>query len=134
MRKYIVASHHKFAYGLKCTLEFLTGEENVYDISAYVDDTALEKQIEKCFENIKDNDTVFIFTDMLGGSVNQKFFPYMSDKVHLICGVNVPLVLSIVLQAEEDIKAGKIQDIIDECKSQMIYMNKYELEDNQEDE
>lgn len=134
MRKYIIGSHHKFAYGLKCTLEFLTGAKDIYDISAYVDDVALEDQIEECFKKINEDDIVFIFTDMLGGSVNQKFFPYINDNVHLICGVNLPLVLSIVLQDDENINPSNITNIIDECKSQIIYMNQYGVEDNQYDE
>ena len=39
MRRYIIASHHKLAYGLKDTVDFLTnGIKKIYDVNAYVDD------------------------------------------------------------------------------------------------
>ena len=41
MRKYIIASHHLLAHGLKDTLNFLTSMDGIIDISAYMDDTDL---------------------------------------------------------------------------------------------
>lgn len=39
MRRFIFASHHKLAYGLKDTVDFLTGAtKTIYDINAYLDD------------------------------------------------------------------------------------------------
>ena len=36
MRRFIFASHHKLAYGLKDTVDFLTGAtKTIYDINAY---------------------------------------------------------------------------------------------------
>ena len=41
MRRYIIASHHLLAHGLKDTLNFLTSMDGIIDISAYMDDTDL---------------------------------------------------------------------------------------------
>lgn len=38
MRRYIIASHHLLAHGLKDTLNFLTSMDGIIDISAYMDD------------------------------------------------------------------------------------------------
>ena len=96
MRKIIIASHHKLAKGMADTLEFLSAYPNVYVLSAYVDDQNIEDQIQKMMSECKDEE-VFIFTDMLGGSVTQKFVPYMNTNIHLICGMNLPLVLTFAL-------------------------------------
>lgn len=135
MRKFIVASHSKQAYGLVETLKYLTGKVDcIYEISAYIDDVSIDEQIETCFRNIHKDDEVIILTDMMGGSVNQKFYPCMSEHVHLICGVNLPLALSLMLQAEDNLTTKQIEGIIEEAKSQIIYMNEYTFEENNEDE
>lgn len=126
MRHYILASHHKLAYGLKDTLVFLTNmSEKINEISAYVDDAiSIDKQIKDVFLNINKDDEVIIMTDLLGGSVNQKFYPFISEHVHLISGVNLPLALSLLL-IPDDIKItkDKIITLIKEAKQQIIYAN-----------
>ena len=88
MRRYIIASHHLLAHGLKDTLNFLTSMDGIIDISAYMDDTDLPTQIKELFDSFDPEDEVVMMTDMLGGSVNQQFCPYVNDHRHLICGIN----------------------------------------------
>lgn len=135
MRRFVIASHHEFALGLKKTLEFLSGQENIYAISAYVDDTPLEQSIQKTFSQFDAKDEVVIMTDMLQGSVNQKFYPYISEHVHLICGVNVPFAMDVaIFPSEETLTPEKIAEMIEESRSQMIYVNDYKNESGDEDE
>lgn len=127
MRHFIIASHHKMAGGLKDTLEFVTQQQdNVTAICAYYKGEDLEKQIEACFQSFAENDEVIILTDMLGGSVNQKFYPYISEKVHLIAGMNLPLAIGLILYPKEKELTDKvIQDMVAEAKSYIIYVNTY---------
>lgn len=100
MRRFIFASHHKLAYGLKDTVDFLTGAtKTIYDIYAYLDDETkdIDTVVAELFASFDDEDEVVVLVDMMGGSVYQKFYPYMSDKVHVICGMNLPMALSLVL-------------------------------------
>ena len=48
MRRFVIASHHRMARGLKETLEFLTSRSDIVDISAYVDERDLDGQIRDC--------------------------------------------------------------------------------------
>ena len=104
MRRYIIASHHKLAYGLKDTVDFLTnGIKKIYDVNAYVEDVEdgekpIEELVSELFASFDENDEVLVFADMTGGSVYQKFYPYLSDKVHVVCGINLPLTLALVLE------------------------------------
>ena len=68
MRRYIIASHHLLAHGLKDTLNFLTSMDGIIDISAYMDDTDLPTQIKELFDSFDPEDEVVMMTDMLGGS------------------------------------------------------------------
>ena len=58
MRRFVIGSHHRLAYGLRDTLEFLTCKENIIDISAYVDDTDAEEQIAQVFASIAPEDAM----------------------------------------------------------------------------
>ena len=105
MRRFIFASHHKLAYGLKDTVDFLTGAtKTVYDINAYLDDETkdIDTVVAELFASFDDEDEVVVLVDLMGGSVYQKFYPYMSEKVHVICGMNLPMALSFVLAPEDE--------------------------------
>lgn len=135
MRRFVIASHHEFALGLKKTLEFLTRTGHVYAISAYVDSKPLEKSIEEVFSQFARDDEVIILTDMLQGSVNQKFYPYMNDRVHLICGVNVPCAMALALYPEDEaFTPERIRRVLEESRSQMIYVNEYKNQADEDDE
>lgn len=135
MRKVIIASHHLFAYGLTQTVAFLSGYKYLYDLSAYVNsEIEIQDQIDEIMKNINYEDEIFIFTDMLGGSVTQKFYPYMNERTHLICGMNLSLILSIVLHDEEELSKEEINNIIEESKQQTIYINDFKLNESDDDE
>ena len=135
MRKFVTASHHLLAHGLKDTLQFLTSRDDIIDISAYMDDSDLEEQIREVFASFSPEDEVVIMTDMLGGSVNQKFCPYISGRRHLICGINLPCALSLVLQPEDaPLTKQQILGIVEESRSHLIYVNEYKDGEDQDDE
>lgn len=135
MRRFVIASHSRMARGLKDTLEFLTSRRDIIDINAYVDERDLEEQIRQVFDGFDPEDEVVIMTDMLGGSVNQKFCPLMGERRHLICGINLPCALSLVLQPEDTpLTAGAVRAIVEESQNHLIYVNEYETGENQDDE
>ena len=118
MRRFVIGSHHLLAHGLRDTLEFLTCKENIIDISAYVDDTDAEEQIAQVFASIAPEDEVIIMTDMLGGSVNQKFCPYMTEHRHLISGINLPSAAGgyVSNRRTDTSDCGRIQKPSDLCQ------------------
>ena len=135
MRRYIIASHHLMAHGLADTLRFLTSREDIIDISAYIDDSDLETMIRTAVESFDPEDEVVIMTDMLGGSVNQHFCPYMSEKCHLICGISLPCALSLVLIPDNlPLTREGLHQIVEDSKNHLIYVNEYEAANDPKDE
>lgn len=130
MRRIVIASHHRMAYGLRETLEFLTKAPEVYEISAYVDETDIMDQIREVFQAFRDDDEVFVFTDMIGGSVAQNFYGMKNDHTHLICGMNLPLVLTVALSPQEPMTAEDIRRIIKEAQDSIIYVNEFQSQDD----
>lgn len=141
MRRFIFASHHKLAYGLKDTVDFLTGAtKTIYDINAYLDDETkdIDTVVAELFASFDDEDEVVVLVDMMGGSVYQKFYPYMSDmsdKVHVICGMNLPMALSLVLAPEDEcLTSEDVEEMLMECKNQLVYVNKMAASVDEDDE
>lgn len=138
MRRFIFASHHKLAYGLKDTVDFLTGAtKTIYDINAYLDDETkdIDTVVAELFASFDDEDEVVVLVDMMGGSVYQKFCPYMSEKVHVICGMNLPMALSFVLASEEEcLTSEKVEQVLMDCKNQLVYVNKMAASVDEDDE
>lgn len=138
MRRFIFASHHKLAYGLKDTVDFLTGATKIiYDINAYLDDETkdIDTVVAELFASFDDEDEVVVLVDMMGGSIYQKFYPYMSEKVHVICGMNLPMALSLVLAPEDErLTSEKVEQVLMDCKNQLVYVNKMAVSVDEDDE
>lgn len=138
MRRFIFASHHKLAYGLKDTVDFLTGATKIiYDINAYLDDETkdIDTVVAELFASFDDEDEVVVLVDMMGGSVYQKFYPHMSEKVHVICGMNLPMALSLVLAPEDErLTSEKVEQVLMDCKNQLVYVNKMAVSVDEDDE
>lgn len=133
MRHVIIASHHRFAEGLLDTLEFIGGVQDVTAISAYVDETPLEDQVAEAFANVGPDDEVLVLTDIMQGSVNQAFAPYMGEHVFLVAGVNVALSLELTLDPTP-LTAERIEEAVLMAAQSMRLMNTYVVEDDDEDE
>lgn len=133
MRHVIIASHHRFAEGLADTLEFIGGVENMRAVCAYVDETPLEEQAAEAFAAVAPEDEVLVLTDILQGSVNQAFAPYVGDRVFLVAGVNVALCLELALSAEP-LSVAAIDAAIEQARSAMVLVNTYATEVGEDDE
>lgn len=137
MRKIIIASHNKLADGMKATLEFIAGsQKNCTALSAYVNNKPIEDEIADMIKNVPAEDELVIFTDMLAGSVNQKFFPYQErPHTHIISGMNLPIVLAIVLSPDHDyLTEDRIRQLITEAREQLVYVNDIKAEVSDDDE
>ena len=72
---------------------------------------------------------------MMGGSVYQKFYPYMSDKVHVVCGINLPLTLALVLESEDTpLTQELVHQYVEDSKNQIVYVNEVNFAVDEDDE
>lgn len=133
MRHIILASHHRFADGLRDTLEFIGGVENLHTICAFVDDQVLEDQVAQVFAGFDPDDEVLVLTDIMQGSVNQAFAPYMGPHVYLVAGVNVALALELCLW-QGPLTPTDIEQSIEAARQSMCFMNAYATQDDEDDE
>ena len=122
MNTIILASHGELSQGLKQTAEMILGPaNNIYALSAYRDeDESIEKQMQR-FIKKRGTKNLFILTDILGGSVNSEMLTLLkgNPEIHLITGMNLPLVISIATQVDE-INSSDLQTIITESQNSLI--------------
>lgn len=136
MKKILIATHGKFAEGIMSSAELILGkQENLFFINAYVDDIPIDKKMEDFLEeNISNDDTLIIITDIFGGSVNQTAIRYLSsEKVNIIAGFNLPLLLEIIMLDESDVTPEKLKEITYNSREQLRYVNEELLKVNEED-
>ena len=82
MKKVLIATHGKMASGMSRTIQLLVGNmAEITTIDAYVEpDDDIETQMSQFFEQAGE-EKIFVFTDIQGGSVNQKLLKYSERKM-----------------------------------------------------
>lgn len=120
MKQILIATHGKMASGIRYTLELVAGKMDcITTMDAYVTpDDDVEKQFQEYFEMHKE-DHIYAFTDLQGGSVNQKLLPYADlPNVTLITGMNFPILLMVALAGDE-ISAEELQSYIADAREEL---------------
>ncbi|WP_184545580.1 PTS sugar transporter subunit IIA [Mucilaginibacter sp. FT3.2] len=127
MRKFLIATHGAFAQGIKSSLDVIIGEtENLFLIGAYLDQNiAVEDELKPIMDALTAEDELIIFTDLLGGSVNNIMIrEALRDNVHIISGFNLPLLIEVIL-GDADIPIDElIESALLNAKAQLTYVNK----------
>ena len=120
MKKVLIATHGKMASGMSRTIQHLVGNmAEITTIDAYVEpDDDIETQMSQFFEQAGE-EKIFVFTDIQGGSVNQKLLKYSERKnVVLITGVNIPILIQIMF-ADDDVTVDELQKMIEEARQEL---------------
>jgi mannose/fructose-specific phosphotransferase system component IIA len=132
MKQMLLATHGHFASGIKSALEIIVGEqENLQTIDAYVDETNFEEQLDAYLSTINmDEDTLLVITDLFGGSVNQKIIDKLqNENVHIVTGLNLPLLLELQMLNEEDCTKENIASIVEKSKQQVQSISAIAVDD-----
>ncbi len=122
MKQIIVASHGKFAEGIVDSANFF-GIYGIDFIEQTKEDSNFIGRAEELLLKYQ-NKKIIVFTDIVGGSVNQIFTRLLTKyDFFLIAGVNLGMVLELGLRQE--INEDVIREIIEFSKNQTIFMNDY---------
>ena len=126
MKQILIATHGKMASGIRYTAELIVGQlAEITTIDAYVTpEDNVEEQFKEFFEKHKE-DRIIVFTDLMGGSVNQKLMEYAKqDNVTLVTGTNLPVLMQVML-ADDDVSEEEIETYIEEARGelQMVQMH-----------
>lgn len=120
MKQILIATHGKMASGIHYTAELIVGKmAEITTIDAYVTpEDNVEKKFEEYFAQ-HENDRIFVFTDLMGGSVNQKLLGYsQKENVTLITGTNLPVLMQVMM-ADDDVTEDEIREFIDDAREEL---------------
>lgn len=141
MRRILLASHGQLASGMKNTVELFIGKDNtIQTIDAYVNEGAEDypEKIQKFLNQISKTDEGIIFTDIIGGSVNQKVVQMCfnsKNDVFIISGMNLPSILSIILHSGK-LSNSEINEILTQTNVSLVDMHSMKSggKDNEDDD
>lgn len=139
MIQFIVATHGKFAEGIKTSIELIIGNiDNLEILNCYITQNFnLKEEVEFILKKYSKEELV-VLTDIFGGSVNNEFLENISNykNLNIISGVNLPLILTLIeKQNDYDNIKELIRESIEECSNSLIYCNdelEKKIEEDQE--
>ena len=106
--------------------------DNVFLIQAYLDDNiSVEDELAAVLTHITADDELVIFTDLLGGSVNNIMIrEALKQNVHIVSGFNLPLLIEVIMGDANTPVTEIIETAIIDGKEQMLYVNKLITQQN----
>lgn len=125
-KKLLIATHSTFAEGIKNAMELVTGTQDaVCTLCAYTNDVSeVETPVKNIMESLSPDEELIVATDIFGGSVNNEFMKYLTKQnVHLISGVNLPLLFELASALHDSDTEQAVKAAIDTARSQMKYCN-----------
>ena len=128
--KLVLMSHFNLAEGMRNTLSYFNpyAAENMTAICAYINDCDPKVEFEKIVAEAGEDEMIIVFTDIMGGSVNQLTIPYLSrPNTYVFAGMN----LGILLQATclmGDETPEQIKALVETGKEAVVCMNDYKFE------
>ncbi len=123
-KKMVIATHGTLAKGFRDALDLLAGgADRIITIDAFTVDKNPKQTIERLMEDSGGDDEFFVFTDVMAGSVNQMFVPYIGQKkLHLVTGINLALLCQVFLTLDQLTEEG-LREAVDQAQSQILYVN-----------
>ncbi|KPI47306.1 PTS mannose transporter subunit IIA [Clostridioides difficile] len=127
MKKFLIATHGELSRELVDTSKLIIGSLNNVEYFCMTKDKSAddaEKEIRSILLNNKDSEKFVVLTDVFGGSVANICTNLLLQgvKFELLTGVNLPMLLSTLLLAEEDTKLlAKLS--LEEAKNGIVYVN-----------
>lgn len=115
MNKILLASHGELAKGMKNTVEMITGDKgriHALCMTLDKDPNFILDETQKIIDGIGQNDHLFMFSDFPGGSVNTALMKFIiSEKIHLISGMNTAMLLEFVMSNVEDVNQSLAKSV-----------------------
>lgn len=136
MRKFLIATHGKFASGIKSSLDMIIGaQDNIFVLDAYTENNVpIQDHLDDILKKIEIGDELVVFTDIMGGSItNQIIQRINSSNAHIVSGVNLPLLIEVVLSDPNEDLQKILDDAIENAKMQIVYVSKLITKQTQND-
>ena len=129
-RKFLIVSHGALAGGFRSALELITGASgDVSVLQAYLEENKpVEEELARLLQGAGAEEEWVVFTDLLGGSITNQVLRAMAelpgrDAIHIVAGVNLPLVIEVVLGDPEAPVDELLSEAVARARDQLVYVN-----------
>lgn len=122
----VIVSHGKFAEGLKNAVTMITGDQ------PYLETVSLEsgdnmdefkQRIGDAIHKADNGDGCMVFTDLFGASPANSAAYWTNEKVQVITGANLPMVLEFIAQRDAICNHELAMNLIESGKGSILSMN-----------
>ena len=121
----VIVTHGRLAHELVETTRIIVGKnvDHIVPISVgWNDDMAdVQKIIASAIAKVDRGEGVLILTDMFGGTPSNISLSFMSEKVEIITGVNLPMLIKIV-NVSDRYHLKELSQLITEQGKKSIYL------------
>jgi fructoselysine and glucoselysine-specific PTS system IIA component len=129
-RKFLIVSHGALAGGFRSALELITGAAgDVIVLQAYLEENMpVEEELSRLLQGAGIEEEWVVFTDLLGGSTTNQVLRVVAglpgrDAVHIVAGVNLPLVIEVVLGDPGTPVNEMLEEAVARAREQLVYVN-----------
>ncbi len=129
-RKFLIVSHGALASGIRSALELITGTPGeVGIVQAYIEENKpVEEELSALLAGAGEEEEWVVFTDLLGGSITNQVLRVAAGltggrHVHVVAGINLPLVIEVVLADTEIPVAEVLAEAVGRAREQLVYVN-----------
>ncbi len=112
IRKTVIATHGTLAEGFLSALKIIvSADETIQAVNCYTTEGFdIEKVLDDIFDSLKEDEELFVFTDLLGGSVNNAFIKRLEKHpFHLVTNTSLGLLMDYrLMQPDADTLKQKL--------------------------
>ncbi|BDR58978.1 PTS sugar transporter subunit IIA [Xylocopilactobacillus apicola] len=129
-----LVSHGQLAKGMKNSIEMISGKhDNLQDFSMSETDSPeiIRQRVEKAIEE-HSGEEIILISDFPGGSINTCLTKLINERVFLISGMNIMMILELVLEQTNKNIQELIESGIRSAKNSIVLvkLNKEETHNN----
>ncbi|WP_313467535.1 PTS mannose transporter subunit IIA [Carnobacterium sp.] len=134
---YLIATHGTLASGFKDSLDLIMGVPKnleVFQMTKEKSASDAEEEVKKLLDHKKGRGLI-VFTDVFGGSVANLFTQFLLEgyEFKLVTGVNLPMLLTAILEGETSSSAEAVKKSIQEGTQGIQFINEKIKEVNNND-
>jgi Phosphotransferase system, mannose/fructose-specific component IIA len=122
----VIVSHGKLAEGMKDALTLITGEQAQLETVALESGNNMDEfkqRIGEAIQKADRGDGCMVFTDLFGASPSNSAAYWTSEKVQVITGMNLPMVLEFLIRRNEGNVSDLALSLIDSGKNSIMSLN-----------
>lgn len=127
MKKFLIASHGDFAKEMVNSVQMIMGPAvNINSISMHPHTSIenIKEELNSLIVQGGEENEYIILTDVLGGSISNLCTEFVSNKVNIITGFNLPMMLEMISLQEKMDTNELIDYCINQGKKGIIHVNK----------